>query len=68
MQTQHAWNATYAVLAAPHHSDTTALRRHQLRLSARLWWHPYWNAARSAPAARTDLPQLVRTREASRAA
>lgn len=69
MQTQHAWNATYAALAAPHHSDNiTALRRHLLRLSVRLWWHPYWNAARSASAARTDLRQLVRTREAARAA
>jgi hypothetical protein len=50
MQTQHAWNATYAV---PHRSETTAVRRRLLRLSIRLWWHPYWNTARSAPAART---------------
>jgi len=41
VQTQDAWNATYNTLAAPHHCDTTALRRRLLRLSVRLWWHPY---------------------------
>ncbi|GGU67863.1 hypothetical protein [Streptomyces daghestanicus] len=37
------------------------LRRRLLRLSVRLWWHPYWDTARSAPAARTELRQLART-------
>ncbi|MDQ1065217.1 hypothetical protein [Streptomyces canus] len=60
VQTQHAWNATYDALAAPHRRDITALRR-LLRLSVRLWWHPYWDTARSAPAAPTELRQLART-------
>ncbi|MDQ0767174.1 hypothetical protein QF027_009809 [Streptomyces canus] len=34
VQTQHAWNATYDALAAPHRRDITALRR-LLRLSVR---------------------------------
>lgn len=42
VQTQAAWNATYDELAALRHRDTTALRHRLLRLSVRLWWHPYW--------------------------
>ncbi|MFD8006125.1 hypothetical protein [Streptomyces mirabilis] len=68
VQTQAAWNATYSALAAPQHRDTTALRRRLLRLFVRLWWHPYWNTARSVPAARTELRQLARTRGAAQAA
>ncbi|MFE7931262.1 hypothetical protein ACFU6S_21480 [Streptomyces sp. NPDC057456] len=41
MQTQRAWNA-YRALAAPRPCNVTALRRRLLRLSVRLWWHPYW--------------------------
>ncbi|MFE4424204.1 hypothetical protein [Streptomyces sp. NPDC056817] len=62
-QTQHAWNTTYDALAAPHRRDTTALRRRLLRLSVRLWWHPYWDTARSVPVARTELRQLARARD-----
>ncbi|MEW2121792.1 hypothetical protein AB0945_43085 [Streptomyces sp. NPDC005474] len=62
VQTQHAFNATYAALTAPHPRDTTALRRRLLRLSVRLAWHPYWNTALSVPAARTELRQLARIR------
>jgi hypothetical protein len=61
VQTQAAWNATYQALAAPRPRGTTALRRRLLRLSVRLWWHPYWDTASSAPAARTELRQLART-------
>jgi hypothetical protein len=70
VQTQAAWNATYDALAAPRHrdTDTTALRRRPLRLSVRLWWHPYWETAPSAPAARRELRQLVCDRRAVRAA
>ncbi|QIY93199.2 hypothetical protein HEP87_02055 [Streptomyces sp. S1D4-11] len=67
MQTQAAWNATYNALAVPQRRDTEAFRRRLLRLSVRLWWHPYWNTARSVPA-RTGLRQLARTRGAARAA
>ncbi|MFF7977038.1 hypothetical protein [Streptomyces sp. NPDC007905] len=68
VQTQAAWNATYAALAVPHRRDTIALRRRLLRLSVRLWRHPYWNTARTVPTARTELRQLARTRGATRAA
>ncbi|MEV7077843.1 hypothetical protein AB0N88_04700 [Streptomyces sp. NPDC093516] len=68
VRTQAAWNATYQALAAPRPRDTTALRRRLLLLSVRLWWHPYWEALPSAPAARTELRQLVRARGAARAA
>lgn len=68
VQTQAAWNATYDALAAPRPRDTAALRRRLLRLSVRLWWHPYWETAPSVPAARSELRQLVRARRAVRAA
>lgn len=44
VRTQAAWNAAYDALAAPTPPpprDTTALHRRLLRLSVRLWWHPY---------------------------
>ncbi|MFE2204531.1 hypothetical protein [Streptomyces rubiginosohelvolus] len=56
VQTQHAWNATYAALTAPRPHDSTALRRRLLHLSVRLWWHPYWQTAPSVPAARRAAP------------
>jgi hypothetical protein len=68
VQTQHARNATYAALAAPRPSDTTALRRRLLLLSGRLWWHPYWDTVPSVPAARSELRQLARARGAVQAA
>jgi len=68
VQTQHAWNATYETLAAPRPPrDVTALRRRLLRLSVRLWWHPYWTTVPSVPAARTQLRQMARARDAARA-
>ncbi|MFF7967063.1 hypothetical protein ACFZC3_17085 [Streptomyces sp. NPDC007903] len=39
-----------------------------LLLSVRLWWHPYWQNAPSALAARCELRRLTRAREAVRAA
>jgi len=68
VQTKAAWNATYNALAAPRPRDTTALRRRLLRLSVRLWWHPYWETARSVPAARSELRHLARSHGAVRAA
>lgn len=64
IQTQHAWTATYTALAAPRPDDTAALRRRLLCLSVRLWWHPYWRSVSAVPAARTELRQLARGREA----
>ncbi|MCA1221929.1 hypothetical protein [Streptomyces sp. 8L] len=62
VQTQAAWNATYDALAAPRPRDTTVLRRRLLRLSVRLWWHPYWQTAPAVPvlAARCELRRLAR--------
>ncbi|MDA4891927.1 hypothetical protein PFZ55_34120 [Streptomyces sp. MS2A] len=57
-QTKPPGNATYDALAAPCPRDTTALRHRLLRLSVRLWWHPYWKTGPSVPAARTELRQL----------
>ncbi len=68
VQTQAAWNTTYDALAAPRPRDTAALRRRLLRLSVRLWWHPYWETAPSVPMARSELRQLARARGAVRAA
>ncbi|MEU3957735.1 hypothetical protein AB0F45_36565 [Streptomyces achromogenes] len=68
MQTQAAWSATYDALAAPRPRDTTTLRRRLLRLSVRLWWHPYWETAPSVPMARYELRRLARARGAVRAA
>ncbi|MEU9640118.1 hypothetical protein ACGFZZ_36830 [Streptomyces tendae] len=61
VQTQAAWNVTYQALAAPCPRDTAALRRCLLRLSVRLWWHPYWETVPSVPAARSELRHLART-------
>ncbi|AEY94134.1 hypothetical protein SHJG_p1003 (plasmid) [Streptomyces hygroscopicus subsp. jinggangensis 5008] len=68
VQTQAAWNATYAALAAPRPRDTTALRRRLLLLSVRLRWHSYWETVPSVPAARCELRQLARARGAVQAA
>ncbi|MFD7713724.1 hypothetical protein ACFV6E_32215 [Streptomyces sp. NPDC059785] len=62
VRTQLAFNAAYDALAASRRRDTAALRRRLLRLSVRLWWHPYWDTARAVPAARTELRELARTR------
>ncbi|MET9515562.1 hypothetical protein [Streptomyces sp. NPDC002994] len=68
VQTQAAWNATYAALAALRPRDTTALRRRLLLLSGRLWWHPHWDTVPSVPAARSELRQLARARGVVQAA
>ncbi|GAA3754041.1 hypothetical protein [Streptomyces tremellae] len=60
VRTQAAWNATYDALAASRLRDTTVLRRRLLRLSVRLWWHPYWQMAPAVPAARCELRRLPR--------
>ncbi|MFJ8941091.1 hypothetical protein ACIRL0_36155 [Streptomyces sp. NPDC102365] len=68
VQTQAAWNATYDALAAPRPRDTTALRCRLLRLSVRLWRHPYWETVPSVSAARSELRHLARGHGAVRAA
>lgn len=66
MQTQAAWNASCQALAAPRPRDTTVLRRRLLRLSLRLWWHPYWQTVPWVPAAHAELCGSVRACEAQR--
>ncbi|MEU9200412.1 hypothetical protein ACLQ2N_02190 [Streptomyces sp. DT224] len=70
IQAQHELHATYDALAAPSQHGNTALRRRLLLLSARIWWHPFWN---TRPAGRTaDRSELRRQargdRRATRAA
>ncbi|MER5973323.1 hypothetical protein ABT112_26955 [Streptomyces sp. NPDC002055] len=61
LQAQRDWNATYRALAAPRPHHTTALRRRLLRLSVRIWWHPYWSAGPAGPAGRVRLRELARS-------
>lgn len=68
LQAQHDWNTTYRALATPRPAHNTTLRRRLLRLSAQLWWHPYWGTVPSVPAARVELREAVRTHEALTAA
>jgi hypothetical protein len=63
VQTQYAFNAAYEALAVSCARDTAFLRRRLLRLSVRLWWHPYWTTVPSVPAARTELRRLARVRD-----
>jgi hypothetical protein len=63
VQAQHDWNRTYAALATPQPLHTTALRRRLLRLSTRIFWHPFWSTGPGrSPAARVELRRLVRER------
>ncbi|MER5182648.1 hypothetical protein ABT009_30580 [Streptomyces sp. NPDC002896] len=62
VQAQRDWNATYAALAAPGAVRNTAPRRRLLRLSARIWWHPFWgNRTFGVPTARIELRRQART-------
>ncbi|MGW8768258.1 hypothetical protein ACWGN5_37930 [Streptomyces sp. NPDC055815] len=61
---QEAWTRTYEELARPRTpgtAGTTTLRRRLIRLSVRLWWHPYWATPSGGPAARVALRELVHT-------
>ncbi|MGP4110279.1 hypothetical protein ACTWP5_05100 [Streptomyces sp. 4N509B] len=55
IRAQREWHATYRALAAPGRHGTTVLRRRLLRLSTRIWWHPYWRTAPGAAASRVAL-------------
>ncbi|MFF8381577.1 hypothetical protein ACF07V_36380 [Streptomyces sp. NPDC015661] len=61
VRTQRAWADTYAQLANVGNGSTTVLRRRLLRLSVRLWWHPYWATPAGGPAARVALREFVHT-------
>lgn len=57
---QQEWHATYRALAEPGQHSTTLLRRRLLRLSTRIWWHPYWAGSRDAAAAWYALRETTR--------
>lgn len=60
---QRAWDRAYRALAEPaRRSGTTVLRR-LIRLSAQIWWHPYWSTPTSAPADRVALRGRARELE-----
>ncbi|MFF1511938.1 hypothetical protein [Streptomyces sp. NPDC058326] len=67
---QEAWTRTYEELARPHTpggAGATTLRRRLIRLSASVWFHPYW--ARPRPGAgRAELLDQARARDRERAA
>ncbi|MFF9908962.1 hypothetical protein [Streptomyces sp. NPDC013457] len=63
---QRSWVHTYEALAQPDVRRTTALRRRLVRLSADVYFHPYWAHPRPA-AGRADLLDLVRRAERERA-
>ncbi|MFK0230854.1 hypothetical protein ACIQUL_34375 [Streptomyces sp. NPDC090303] len=65
---QEAWTRTYAALARPRTpgtAGTTVLRRRLIRLSAAVYFHPYWSRPRPA-AGRADLLRQVRERQRAR--
>ncbi|MER5937566.1 MULTISPECIES: hypothetical protein [unclassified Streptomyces] len=57
-QAQQEWSAAYRQLAE--RPGRTELRRRLYRLSARLFFHPYWQQRRPSPAAWQELRDLGR--------
>ncbi|MFD7898948.1 hypothetical protein [Streptomyces sp. NPDC059743] len=65
LQAQIAWHRAYAALADdPVGAHTTAQRRRLLRLSVRIFWHPYWSDP-AGPARREELRRQVRALESA---
>ncbi|MER6077099.1 hypothetical protein ACFY6U_48620 [Streptomyces sp. NPDC013157] len=56
---QQEWSATYRQLAA--RPGRTELRRRLYRLSAEVFFHPYWGHRRPSPAAWRELRDLGRS-------
>jgi hypothetical protein len=60
LQAQEAWHRAYTDLAAaPQGARTTELRRRLLRLSVRIFWHPYWSST-GGSARRVELRRQAR--------
>ncbi|WP_317445645.1 hypothetical protein [Streptomyces collinus] len=57
-QAQQEWSATYRELAE--RPGRTELRRRLYRLSAQLYFHPYWQQRRPSPAPWWELRDLER--------
>ncbi|MFJ9824914.1 hypothetical protein ACIRSU_11115 [Streptomyces sp. NPDC101160] len=53
LDAQTSWITVYEALARPCPTRATALRRHLIRLSAQVYFHPYW--ARPAAGGRPEL-------------
>ncbi|MFC8639833.1 MULTISPECIES: hypothetical protein [Streptomyces] len=70
VQAERERHAAYRALAIFNSAHNTALRRRLLKLSATVWWHPYWNTVPGrASAARMELRTLARkSSRSSRAA
>ncbi|WP_328426373.1 hypothetical protein [Streptomyces sp. NBC_00443] len=58
-QAQREWSATYRQLAE--RPGRTELRRRLYRLSAEVFFHPYWQQRRPGPAAWWELRDLGRS-------
>jgi hypothetical protein len=58
-QAQREWSATYRQLAE--RPGRTELRRRLYRLSAEVFFHPFWQQRRPSPAAWWDLRDLGRS-------
>ncbi|MFE1384229.1 hypothetical protein ACFW6S_35325 [Streptomyces sp. NPDC058740] len=68
LDAQTSWITVYETLAGPCPADTSALRRRLIRLSANVYWHPYWE--RPTAGGRPELllaARAVRTARAARA-
>ncbi|MEU5836397.1 hypothetical protein ABZ820_22385 [Streptomyces diacarni] len=63
MADQREWQRTYTALSAQPH-DPSALRRHLILLSNRLWRHPHWRVCGRGPG-RVELCRQARIREAA---
>lgn len=59
VQAQRDWYATYRQLADSSGTQTAALRRHLLQLSAQIAGHPFWARVCNEPAARMALKQTT---------
>ncbi|MGW7433328.1 hypothetical protein ACWGIN_27785 [Streptomyces sp. NPDC054861] len=57
---QRSWARAYEELARPGTARTTVLRRRLLRLSGRVYFHPFWDQPRPPAAGRFELLHLVR--------
>lgn len=59
LQAQVEWYRTYGQLADTSGTQTAALRRRLLQLSARIAGHPFWEQNSNGPAARMALKQTA---------
>ncbi|MGW2277845.1 hypothetical protein [Streptomyces sp. NPDC001770] len=64
VRTEHERHAAYRALASCRPTQNTALRRRLLRLTAQVWWHPFWETKTGRmSAARAELRTQARRPE-----